>query len=671
MEIRRKPLLTKPATADAPPPYSPTGYIESPSSLASARSNGRFDDSLFDTYNARPITTQRSVPASSHTPQILAPVQPQRQNLRATRSTPNLQPPPPLDVPQVPLPNTEPKSPITQKTGRAVASAFEEARYFATGLVSHPYESTKHYTVLRHSPGLIFYTGPGTSIALTIFSDTPLPPDRSFWLQRRGWSGNTGLRAGVLFGTHGAWIDVTPSPSATVRPEQVKPSHERAWKRDMEKFQRKAPSKLTSHTPRETAVLRLPYAAEDGYLRVILCSGSGGKKHLCASPVFRLASTSLDSSSLRGASLKTLPLEAAVKVGSTVGRQVATRLAGPYVQTAKTFVSTTAGSVYTPSAAQMGAAKGVYDAAGIGERIGRMEEAFEAQREGAHSLGEEGLAQYGDVVGEQEGPAPPYPLYVSGQVQSGSRRPALFTGLQATCLGNISIRFADGSSRAFRDQRDGLYLGYALEPAPLPDSEPIWLPALVVVGDTQAPTARVVPDPRNRGLEVYMLVSSSSAPPSPLPSPNTQTVFPDSRPAAPQRRFGAALSRAATSPTTSLPSQTGVLLMAAIQALPAQPLSPSQQEHLISTAYLSLARPMWRAEVALDRLHAVLGDQNKAPPRSLTDRYVGLRRGVSDTVDKVPAHWLGIRYEGAMALERDAGLGAGPEEGKGGYIVVR
>ena len=55
-------------------------------------------------------------------------------------------------------------------------TAMEDARHFAGGLVSHPFESTKHFSILRHSHGLVYYKGPSTSLAITLFSDKPLPP---------------------------------------------------------------------------------------------------------------------------------------------------------------------------------------------------------------------------------------------------------------------------------------------------------------------------------------------------------------------------------------------------------------------------------------------------------------------------------------------------------------
>ncbi|SLM38903.1 riboflavin kinase [Lasallia pustulata] len=67
-----------------------------------------------------------------------------------------------------------------------------------------------------------------------------------------------------------------------------------------------------------------------------MCSGEDGKKLLCSSPLFRLFSTSKESSSIRGASLRTLPLEVGIKVGSIVANNAAraavVATAGPKLQ---------------------------------------------------------------------------------------------------------------------------------------------------------------------------------------------------------------------------------------------------------------------------------------------------------------------------------------------------
>ncbi|KAL4872319.1 hypothetical protein BDV12DRAFT_193412 [Aspergillus spectabilis] len=70
-----------------------------------------------------------------------------------------------------------------------------DARHFLGGLIHHPSESTEHYSILRHSHVVVFYRGPTTSVNVSIIADTLLPADRSLWLQCKGWSARTGMRA--------------------------------------------------------------------------------------------------------------------------------------------------------------------------------------------------------------------------------------------------------------------------------------------------------------------------------------------------------------------------------------------------------------------------------------------------------------------------------------------
>jgi hypothetical protein len=105
------------------------------------------------------------------------------------------------------VPSTS-ESPIAEKAKSKWVSAIEDARIFAGGLLRHPFESTKHFTILRHSYGLVYYKGPSTSVAITIFADKPIPRDRRLWLQMKGWTGKTGMRAKALLRTNGSWIKV-------------------------------------------------------------------------------------------------------------------------------------------------------------------------------------------------------------------------------------------------------------------------------------------------------------------------------------------------------------------------------------------------------------------------------------------------------------------------------
>ncbi|KAK3898966.1 hypothetical protein C8A05DRAFT_18526, partial [Staphylotrichum tortipilum] len=240
---------------------------------------------------------------------------PPSHGLRSQRSMPELSragagssaPPSPFYA--TPTPSAATFGPgVTPDKKNFVQSALSDARHFAGGLVPHPTESTKHYTILRHSPPLIFYRGPATSVSVTIFSapNHPLPADRTLWLQQRGFSGDSGMKIKALFNATDSWLHVTPATQ--VLAHQLEPGTERAWKRDIDKaakrlFKEKGPKK--AHVPRETHVVRIPEALEDGYFRLILCTGKGTPysttestskcKTLCTSPIFRVASASTDS----------------------------------------------------------------------------------------------------------------------------------------------------------------------------------------------------------------------------------------------------------------------------------------------------------------------------------------------------------------------------------------
>ncbi|RMZ85653.1 hypothetical protein DV737_g631, partial [Chaetothyriales sp. CBS 132003] len=275
--------------------------------------------------------------------------------------------------------------PTSSVLGSAFKHAFGEARYFAGGLITHAHESSKHYSIQRHSHSFVYYAGHYTSIALTVFADRPLPADRSYWLQRKGFSGHSGLAIGTLMGAHGSWVNVTPTVHATVN--QIKPADERAYQRDIDRFLRCATKKSRNHVPQETCVLRIPCDTHDGYLRVVLCAGEGGKKTLCPSPVFRLFSTSTDSSAIRGASLKTLPLEMGIKVGSmianTAARSAVTATAGPLVSSAKQYVGGQITGVLQPTALEQRAATLLYDqaASSVTGKVDALDAEAEAARD--------------------------------------------------------------------------------------------------------------------------------------------------------------------------------------------------------------------------------------------------------------------------------------------------
>ncbi|KAL4919041.1 hypothetical protein BDW62DRAFT_217151 [Aspergillus aurantiobrunneus] len=346
MEIKRKPV----------PPLSPVEYgvvqrltptPPRPSSPYTAASP------YFPASHFPPPPPLTRLPSPSPTPSSLQPPR----SLPRYRSQPNLRSPPNPSNPPSPQPRPSvPRAETSHPAADSDKSTFAaDARYFLGGLIHHPSESTKHHSILRHSHGIVFYRGPTTSVTVSIFADTPLPADRSLWLQCKGWSGKTGMRAKALFRLHDDWLNV--SPSVAIGTDQVDPNKERAWQRDITKFYKKASNRVRdTHRLRETVVARVPPDAEDGYFQLILCQGEK-KKILCRSPVFRMLSTSMDPSSLRGASLTTMPLE----LGALVAGKYA-QVAASKVVTPATVVANTAAARYRPGWLKEGAIRTAYGA---------------------------------------------------------------------------------------------------------------------------------------------------------------------------------------------------------------------------------------------------------------------------------------------------------------------
>lgn len=325
--IKRKPVSNPNlrATVDLPSPNT--------SSLALPRSLSRppsYNDLFGPAQTDSPATPQRPRTAGATS-----------SSTSLTSQTPP-PPPPPLPTP--------------------IQKAYGEARHFLGGLISHPAESNKHYTLLRHGFPIVFYRGNATSVAVSIFSDSHLPVDRTLWLQSRGWSGTTGMRTKALFRLNDSWLDVTPG--MPVRADQVNPDDERAWQRDIKKFRKKAPPRpRDTHYLRETAVVRIPAEAGDGYFQLVLCQGSK-KKLLGNSPVFRVLSTSASPHSIRGASLSTMPLEVGAMVVGLYAKTAARTAAAPASAALATRVDR-----YRPTWVKQAAVQKAYTASGVETRV--------------------------------------------------------------------------------------------------------------------------------------------------------------------------------------------------------------------------------------------------------------------------------------------------------------
>ena len=249
-----------------------------------------------------------------------------RPPLRPVKSATHLRPTEETLIPPLPLRHTTSSSNLSStSTSTSFRSLASEASFHLSGLVHHPFTSTRHHSIIAHA-NLIWYKGPSTSITITILSDAPLPPTRTIWLQRKGYSGNVGMSLKSRLGSRG--IEVTPQTEAAI--SALSDADERGIQRDLTRF-----AKKSAHVPRETCVVRIPAAVSDGYVRLVLCDQG---KVVLGSPVFRIASTRTDMAVVKGAGLL-MPLELGVKVASRVGEGVVRGYAGVAGQVVQSKVS--------------------------------------------------------------------------------------------------------------------------------------------------------------------------------------------------------------------------------------------------------------------------------------------------------------------------------------------
>ena len=503
-------------------------------------------------------------------------------------------------------------------------AAIGEIKHFAGGLFAHPYEATKHHSVLRHSSGFVYYNGPTTSIAITVFSDEPLPNDRTLWLQKRGFSGQAGLKVGAKLGTRSAWIDVTPSIHTTA--DLLPSDDEKAWQRDIAKFLKKAKDEkhVCNHRPYETNIVRIPHVAEDGYFRVVLCAG---RKVLCPSPVFRYASSSLDPSILRGASLTTLPLELGIWMGSFVARNAANTAACGVMQPTIDTIQGVTKPLQLGGVTQW-AATTAYDVSGTADRVDSAIESYNQDYEEKRGLALQcasgDAVETATVVGSEDGPEQPYPIQFSGKATKDADHYLKFAKVPSVKLVDVS---ADTLLRL-----SGTYMGWVIilgrkrsSHSPMPEGLPNkWQQAVITV------TARIGKDMKVvQQKDVFV-----------------HTV----------REFGDA---------KLLDSKLDVMLMAylhPVNEVPSLSTADAEQRESemlndIETTRLSLSRNTWAPVQILERIRTA------SASRSFSDRIVNARQSGQKQLDRVPVHRLGFHTD-SMKLKDDL-------IGTGGICVKR
>ncbi|EXL70720.1 hypothetical protein FOPG_13469 [Fusarium oxysporum f. sp. conglutinans race 2 54008] len=478
-------------------------------------------------------------------------------------------------------------------------AALGEAQYFAGGLISHPAESNKHFSIIRHSHALIWYRGPATSVPITILSDEPLPPTRTVWLQQKGYSGNMGMTLKAMMGTTGTWIDVTPATKTGV--EHISEAEERGIQRDFKRFVKKASGRMKKHLPRETHIIRIPAAATDGYFRLVLCSNSDGKKVLCGSPVFRIASTSTDVSTVRGSSLSTMPLEMGIKVASTIGSQVAKK----YTGVAGAVVEQGAKRLTPSNATIKKVATKAYHGSGIGNAVSESWKSGKAGRYDPLISGE--AMEPLTILGSDEGPEAPFPFKFAGKVVRG-------TGISTRELGVPTANLSEVGDEV-KMRMGGVFAAWArvLPPKESEDFDDDWHEAIVTIAPLRnAPPGVVL---RNK-VTVHILHDFSD------------TLFFDLR--------------------------MKIMLMGHLH--PASPNFTNEaflEEHTrdVMTTTASLGRENWGPEVSVSAVRAVKSE------KGFKERLGDATGVVQSQMDRIPKHWVGVRSEAGVLRDQVYGNG--------------
>lgn len=547
-----------------------------------------------------------------------------------------------------------PNSPANADAKPFWQSALSEAKYFAGGLIPHPTESTKHYTILRHSPALVFYRGPSTSVAISIFSspDHPMPPDRTVWMQQRGFSGDSGMKVKAALGSTKDWLEVTPSAEA--QPHELDKAADRSWQRDIAKvasrsLKDKGPQK--AHVPRETHVIRIPEASEDGYFRLHLCAGGvypdekgnpTKRKVLCSSPVFRVASTSTDPSVIRGASLTTLPLEVGAFVGSKMLLSRADPVLAPiekvYDKIAPSFVAQTVG----------------------GMAMGAVQAQKSQQRSALLVSQQSQPLDPSSILDPASEPSPPFPLKLTGRVIPGTGRSTSTLGIPTA---NLSFVTPDD----LRYTLKGTFLGWAAlvvpppppAPPPSPYSSPHYPPP------PPPPPFQQQQQQQQPQLQYHPSIITIS--PHYSPSPNVN----------PSPQVSVHIIHSFPRPFVGISLK--IIIMSFLRpALPPQSTAPEQQlvafsqdVHLASSVLLSPgSRPSWTAERAiyllgLKKSQRGLGEIFLDAKEKVVEKVTSIGGGAAAPEHGSVAQKLGVRVKKGEAGERDELYG------KGGYWVRR
>lgn len=172
------------------------------------------------------------------------------------------------------------------------------------------------YALVRHCSPFVYYQRFDTHVAITLHGREAVGPGRRIFLQRRGWrTALLGWRLGGLLGGNvGKDVEVTPANTCASL-AQVPTSALSAGGRSQIAAENKDDA-VSDLKQIETSVCHIPASAPDGYYRLRVTT-SNPSHSICATPVFRLLSSSPDTPSPRGATLAQLPIELGAQTAVT------------------------------------------------------------------------------------------------------------------------------------------------------------------------------------------------------------------------------------------------------------------------------------------------------------------------------------------------------------------
>lgn len=429
------------------------------------------------------------------------------------------------------------------------------------------------------------------------------------------------MAAKALLGSNDSWINVTPETQVSV--SELQSSDERAWQRDITKFQAKATKMQSKHQLRETCVIRIPFEASDGYFRLVLTTGDS-KNALCPSPVFRVASTSMSASCIKGASLTTLPLELGVRAAQTAANVAVSKVtvaATPLKMVAKDRVTNLA-----PMRKYGGHVQTAWEVSGIQKHVDNANQQYGARRGERPILDRTASApelSRGGIVGDDAGPTDPFPTRLSGIVARG-------TGVSTAMYDMPTANLDDLPADILSSLSTGVYFGWTLVVSHDPIQTHLhesWQQAIITISFIASAASKIA---QRKTIRVYIIHEYP-----------TGTLF-----------IGAKLKLCVMGYLRPLlPSY-----ISNIQSQPKSQPQPQSQQHQhqyqpeqnhtvstletlndISITRASLSRPNWSVAYTLARSRTARAE------RGIAERLVDVRIAGQRTIDRIPVHVVGVR----------------------------